>query len=194
MIAYASRSLNQAEKNYPAHKLEFLELKWTVASCFHEYLYGGEFDVFTDNNPLTYVLTTAHLDATSQRWIASLANNTFSLHYKCGKTNIVADALSRISCNQENKIVVVNAESVKAIINAMQLGDFTELNENPNLLICKGAYPVAKKFSNEKWIEEQNKDEDISQLIKILKGQKIEKQELFDDVRTMLRKKGIFVF
>ena len=67
VIAYASRSLNPAEKNYPAHKLEFLALKWAVTNRFHEYLYGGEFDVYTDNNPLTYVLTTAHLDATGQR-------------------------------------------------------------------------------------------------------------------------------
>ena len=41
VIAYASRTLNQAEKNYPAHKLEFLALKWAVTSRFHEYLYGG---------------------------------------------------------------------------------------------------------------------------------------------------------
>ena len=72
VIAYASRTLNQAEKNYPAHKLEFLALKWAVMSRFHEYLYGGEFAVYTDNNPLTYVLTSAKLDATGQRWICSI--------------------------------------------------------------------------------------------------------------------------
>ena len=44
--------------------------------------------MYTDNNPLTYVLTTAKLDATDQRWIAALANYNFSLHYKSGKTNI----------------------------------------------------------------------------------------------------------
>ena len=92
VIAYASRTLNQAEKNYPAHKLEFLALKWAVTNRFHEYLYGGEFTVYTDNNPLTYVLTSAKLDATGQRWIAALANYNFSLHYKSGKTNIEADA------------------------------------------------------------------------------------------------------
>ena len=58
-IAFASRSFNPAEKNYPAHKLELLALKWAVTSLFHEYLYGGEFDVYTDNNPLAYILTTA---------------------------------------------------------------------------------------------------------------------------------------
>ena len=64
MIAYASRSLSPSERNYPAHKLEFLALKWAITDKFHEYLYGAKFQVFTDNNPLTYVLTTAKLDAT----------------------------------------------------------------------------------------------------------------------------------
>ena len=155
VIAYASRSLNPAEKNYLAHKLEFLALKWAVTSHFYEYPYGGEFNVYTDNNPLTSILTTAQLDATSQRWIASLANNTFGLHYKCGKSNIEADALSRIPHDIERKEVEVNSESVKAIINAMQLGDFSELNENLNLLVCNSAHPASRKFSNEQWIKEQ---------------------------------------
>ena len=38
-------------------------LKWAVTEQFHKYLYGNTFDVYTDNNPLTYVLTTAKLDA-----------------------------------------------------------------------------------------------------------------------------------
>ena len=41
VIAYASQTLNQSERNYPAHKLEFLALKWAVTDQFHEYLYGG---------------------------------------------------------------------------------------------------------------------------------------------------------
>ena len=43
VIAYASRSLNKAERRYDAHKLEFLALKWAIMDRFHEYLYGGEF-------------------------------------------------------------------------------------------------------------------------------------------------------
>ena len=64
VVAYASRSLKPSEKNYPAHKLEFLALKWAICEKFRDYLYGSKFEVLTDNNPLTYVLTTAKLDAT----------------------------------------------------------------------------------------------------------------------------------
>ena len=46
VIAYASRSLSKTEKNYNAHKLEFLALKWAITERFHEYLYGGDFEVF----------------------------------------------------------------------------------------------------------------------------------------------------
>ena len=54
VIAYASRSVSKSESHYPAHKLEFLALKWAVCEKFHEYLYGSKtFEVYTDNNPLT---------------------------------------------------------------------------------------------------------------------------------------------
>ena len=81
VIAYASRSLAKAESHYPAHKLEFLSLKWVVAEKIHEYLYGLTFNIYTDNNPLTYILTTAKLDAASHCWVASLANYNFQLYY-----------------------------------------------------------------------------------------------------------------
>ena len=97
MIAYASRSLSKAESHYPAQNLEFLTLKWAMVEKFHEYLYGLTFNVHTDNNPLTYVLTTAKLDAVSHCWVASLANYNFRLHYRAGKANIDADALLRVS-------------------------------------------------------------------------------------------------
>ena len=80
VISYASRSVSKTEANYPAHKLEFLALKWAMCEKFHEYLYGAKtFDIFTDNNPLTYVLTSAKLDACGQRWVAKLANYNFTI-------------------------------------------------------------------------------------------------------------------
>ena len=65
VIAFTSRSLTKAESHYLAHKLEFLALKWAVVEKFHKCLYGSTFDVHMDNNPLTYILTTAKLDAAS---------------------------------------------------------------------------------------------------------------------------------
>ena len=67
VISYASQSLSKFESKCPIHKLEFLCLKWAITDQFHEYLYGNTFDVYTDNNPLTYVLSTDKLDAMGYR-------------------------------------------------------------------------------------------------------------------------------
>ena len=66
-ISFASRSLSPSEKKYPAHKREFLALKWAISDKFRDYLYGATFVVRTDNNPLTYILKSAKLDSTGHR-------------------------------------------------------------------------------------------------------------------------------
>ena len=101
LIAYASRTLSKSERNYDAHKLEFLALKWSVTQRFHEYLYGETFEVYTDNNPLTHVLTSVKLDAMGQSWIASLANYDFKIFYQSGHLNVDADSLSTILWDME---------------------------------------------------------------------------------------------
>ena len=65
-IAYRSKALSKSEKNYHSSELEFLALKWAVTEHFREYLqYSPEpFLIRSDNNPLTYVMTTPNLDAT----------------------------------------------------------------------------------------------------------------------------------
>lgn len=69
VIAYASRRLRPSEKNprnYSSMKLELLALKWAVTEKFRTYLLGSKFEVFTDNNPLKYLQTTAKLGALEQ--------------------------------------------------------------------------------------------------------------------------------
>ena len=81
------------------------------------------FDVYTDNNPSTYVLTTAKLNAMGHRWIASLADYNFHIHYKSGKSNVDADALSRI--NWEKCDVTIQANSIQEIVAAAIIGQVT---------------------------------------------------------------------
>ena len=95
VISYASRGLKRSEKKYPASKLEFLALKWTVTDKFSDYLYGTKFIVITDNNPLTYALSKAELNAAGHRWLSALANYDFSIIYRPGGTNTDADVLNR---------------------------------------------------------------------------------------------------
>ena len=95
-VAYASRGLKGGEVRYHSSKLEFLALKWAITDQFREYLQYGPFKVKTDNNPLTYVMTTPNLDAVGHHWVAALANFNFTIEYLRGADNKVADALSRV--------------------------------------------------------------------------------------------------
>ena len=104
VIAYGSRTLTTAEKNYHLHsgKLEFLALKWAITEKFRDYLYYAPFfTIYSDNNPLIYVLSTAKLNATGCRWVAELADFHFTIKYRPGKKNIDADSLSRMPLDME---------------------------------------------------------------------------------------------
>ena len=112
VIAYASRSLSKSKRNYPVHKLEFLALKWAITDKFHEYMYGAEFQVYTDNNLLIYVLTTAKLDAMGHRSVAALSNYIFSIIYRPGKGHHDDDALS---CIKWPEALEISSQAVHAV-------------------------------------------------------------------------------
>ena len=162
VIAFASRSLSNTEKNYPAHKLKFLALKWAITDRFHKYLYGGQFDVYTDNNPLTYILTSAKLDATGQRWVASLANYDFRIFYKSGKSNVEADALSQIPRDGH---IMMDKPTVKAIMSAVPYTDWSDCNLCPSDVVCKSTQMVVHKKSRDDWKIEQEIDPIIGPVI-----------------------------
>ena len=61
--------------------------------------------VWTDNNPLTYVLTTPNLDATGHQWVSTLASFQFKLEYQKGADNSATDALSRVPISHSQETV-----------------------------------------------------------------------------------------
>ena len=127
LITSASCVMNETEQRYHSNKQEFLALKWAVTEQFHEYLspYGknrNEFVVHTDNNPLTYIFSSANLDAAGQQWVAHLASYNFSLEYQKGKDNTVANFLSRMNeCLPEEEVQEylnqIPYPGVKAVLN-----------------------------------------------------------------------------
>ena len=97
VVAYASRSLRPSEKSmrdYSSAKIELMALKWSVCDKFKDYLLGSKFTVFTDNNPLCYIKS-SKLGAAQIRWLSELTLYDFDIVYRTGKSNLVADALSR---------------------------------------------------------------------------------------------------
>ena len=177
-IAFASRGLRPSERNYPAHKLEFLALKWAVSDKFKDYLYGNSFKVRTDNNPLTYVLTTAKLDATSHRWLASLANFDFEISYRSGKSNVDADALSRLPPPYDSSSVIFSD-----VVKALCLGTLVSSQEFPLVECSSFSQTVIDQadkdealdthFSDIDWSVEQCKDNTLARVIElVIKGHK----------------------
>ena len=96
VIAYASHPLCPSKRsmhNYSSIKLKLLALKWVVMEKFRDYLLGLQFQVYTDNNPLTYIME-SKLGASQIRWLSELALFNFVIKYWTGWSNRAADALS----------------------------------------------------------------------------------------------------
>ena len=66
------------------------------------------------------MLTTAKLEAMGHRWVASLANYNFHLHYHSGRSNVEADALSQIDWGKNDQ--TFPAEAIQAIVTAALTG------------------------------------------------------------------------
>ena len=89
--------------------------QWAIAKQFQEYLHWKPFVVKTDNNTLTFILTTPNLDATQPHWVELLAGFTFTIKYQKGRDNVVADALSHVTSK-------LNTEAVKCILDGVTIG------------------------------------------------------------------------
>ena len=153
VIAYASRGLKPSEANYPAHKLEFLALKWAVCEKFVDYLHGHRFVVFTDNNPLSYVLSSAKLDATGHRWLSDLACYDFSITYRAGKENTDADALSRM--HEKTQGIRTIPDNVVSAVAAMVRA---ESEDNTSLIETMVCAEVATTIVDESDVGHTRKD------------------------------------
>ena len=157
---------------------------------FHKYLlpYGknrNEFVVRTDNNPLTYIFSSANLDAAGQHWVARLTSYSFSLEYQKGKDNTVADFLSQMHERlpeeevQEylNKIPYPGVKAV--LVNAiMPIEEHAEQGVRPSS-DCQnvhqeeavGARPTRLATTNvTDWKQEQKEDPILYQLAKHLRA------------------------
>ena len=93
-IAYASRSLTVAEKNYSTTERECLACVWAIEH-FRYYLAGAEFTLQTDHNPLVYLRGIKEPQGRLARWILKLEQYKYTMVYKAGKDIPHADSLSR---------------------------------------------------------------------------------------------------
>ena len=95
IICCASQALNQAEKAYPATKLECLAIVWAVAR-FRPYLLVMPFEVYTDHCVLQWLKTARTGSALLHCWSAALEEYDFTIRHCPGKAQSHIDGLSRL--------------------------------------------------------------------------------------------------
>ncbi|KAL6333014.1 hypothetical protein AAG906_020034 [Vitis piasezkii] len=95
VIYYASKTLNEAQRNYTTTEKELLAVVFALDK-FHAYLVGSFIVVFTDHSALKYLLTKQDAKARLIRWILLLQEFNLQIQDKKGVENVVADHLSRL--------------------------------------------------------------------------------------------------
>ena len=135
-------------------------MKWAVCDKLADYLKGHQFTVYTDNNPLTYILTSAKLDATTQRWVAALSSYDFDIIYRAGVSNADADGMSRHpSLHEEPDIKTITPEVLRAICSRQQ-AHVESLSVSSDVLDT-----IPDRFEDvelERIVEQQRADPDLS--------------------------------
>lgn len=131
-IAFASRTLIDAETRYSATELELLAIVWGV-EYFRPYVYGRKFIIFTDHKPLCWVMQVKEPNSRLIRWKLRLSSYDFTIVYKAGKANCVADCLSRYITTSSgvDLMIMTRAASRKQEENAMvdnTVGDSKEIS------------------------------------------------------------------
>ena len=96
VVAYGSRQLKNHERSYPTHDMELAAIILALKVwCY--YLYGEQFEVFSDHKIPKYIFTQWDLNMRQRRWMKYLEDYDITLHYHPDNTNVVANALIRKS-------------------------------------------------------------------------------------------------
>uniref|UniRef100_H3H5J1 Reverse transcriptase domain-containing protein n=1 Tax=Phytophthora ramorum TaxID=164328 RepID=H3H5J1_PHYRM len=122
VIAFESRQLKAAEKNYPVHDKELLAMKYALVK-FRVHLLGSKpFVNFTDHASLRTATQSPHLSQRMARWLSFFAEYNFEVKYKPGRQNGLADALSRRPDYELSHVTTVTS-SVTDLIRAAYARD-----------------------------------------------------------------------
>ena len=120
IIAYASTSFTDAQRKYSTLERELAGLRWAVKS-FKVFLYGVDFVIWTDHQPLVYLSNMKLIDGRLARTLENLADFSFIIKYTPGKFNQAADALSRLPVKTSQD--QVSSETLSTIPEGLMMND-----------------------------------------------------------------------
>lgn len=104
-VAFASRSLQPAERNYSTIELETLAIWWSVTDKFRSYIEGQSFVLETDHKPLMSLMKKPYHNTRIERWMTTLQQYDMTIRHIPGKENTTADALSRYPVDSPDEIL-----------------------------------------------------------------------------------------
>ena len=128
VVAFASKSLSECEAKYSPLELEALACVWAVER-WHTYLWGRNFLLRTDHNPLMSLyghLLTKRAGHRVARWRSRLRVYNFDVKHVKGSDNVPADVMSRLPMSDRTPVVDSDDEVVALITDVMNLDQFTE--------------------------------------------------------------------
>jgi hypothetical protein len=95
-IAYASKQLTPAERNYSTTERKCLSMVFSVKK-FRHYLMCNLVVFFVDHMAIKYLVNKAELSGRLARWVLLLEKFDYLVEYKPGRMHLQADHLSRLS-------------------------------------------------------------------------------------------------
>ena len=128
VVAYASRVLSKAERQYSVTRKELLAVV-TFAKHFRHYLLGRHFVVRTDHSSLQWLYNFKEPEGQTARWLESLQEFDFEVIHRSGRNHTNADALSRCDTTGEDEVKSHNVDAVTVSKDPVHFGNMHELQE-----------------------------------------------------------------
>lgn len=186
-IAYASRGFTKGETNKSTIEKELAAIHFAVQH-FKPYIYGTHFKIKSDHKPLTYLFSLKNPSSKLTRMRLDLEEFVYTVEYIKGTSNVIADALSRITSTElkmlrdQAQILMVETRSMTKNKNKTAVNSKNIQNESNSTPLNVGAYEDKNNFKLAKMIFKINQ----MQLRVFLKRKPIIKIEKCQIIKTLL--------
>lgn len=181
VIAYSSRTLSKAERQYCVTRKELLAIVYHVR-YFREYLYGVQFTIRTDHGSLRWLSQFKDIDQGQlARWLQILSEYNYTIETRPGRLSQNADALSRLPCAGKKCICLLpssgkNSPIIECNGHSKDIGvqtDKPKLSSQLNRASVEKVktFDTTKLWSTEEMKDAQKDDPDIEPILSLLLNQ-----------------------